>query len=337
MSHVLPALILMVLMLNSWSKPPSLVEAINQLDSTWTGVEKLEVVPTGPAYFSLVMLEQLAEAESLDKIRHLTQADLWKKQASPSSNQTGWTQLDNSWWMSSFEKPSKYGLRITSHFRTKFEAVDFHNRQDLESLPIGPFLPAHSVFAFDSILLTKASYTPQIPGGLSPATAQTNTAQSAHELLQTQIIPIQLHESEDGWQAQIDLSNGSGRLTIGTLHGGDGIEAWTQQEAIMFLPLAVAQSAFRPALHGGKDWKNLVGVSSNYDRAIEYGKLPLNDWIIHSQVRLTPHQAPAATYHGKQKPPQPKVLYPDKDLYYIIEGPHGETIFRGRFPLSNIK
>jgi hypothetical protein len=318
----------------SWSKPASLVTAINQLDRQWNKVGELEVVPNGPAFFGLVMLEQLAKSETEKQIAQWTQASQWKGKTAQSPNRTGWSQLDGTWWLSSLEEPSAYGENVTKHYRTSLETVDFHSRQALENLPVGPYVSAQSVFAFDSILYTQAIYAPQIPGGLSPVSG---TSDRSAEFLQTQIIPVQWHETRENWLVRIPLVGESGWLTLGTNAPPHSASVeWKEVDGIIFLPQKSAESIFRPAQYG-TNWTEVIGPTSDYGRAIEYDRLALNDWIIKSRVNFLPHQSPAPAHpHGK-KIQAPKVIRLDPAFYYLIEGPHGETIFRGQILSPSIQ
>lgn len=326
----------------AWGKPAPLVEAINQLDKQWEKTQSLEVIPTGPVFFGLVMLEQLASRETAAEISPWTNASQWKENKPQAANKTGWLKLDSTWWLSSLEVPSQHGRNVTSHYRTALASVDFHSRQALESLPIGVHVASQPTFSFDSILHTQVAYAPQIPGGLLPASGLsefTGLKGIPHpaEFLQTQIIPVQWHESGKDWLVRIPLSQQSGWLTAGNVspNSTNSLE-WKEIDAIIFLPQKSAESVFRPSQHGAK-WNSIVGSGSNYGRTIEYGQLALNEWVIQTQINFLSHQNPSLPHPQGKKIHAPRVIRLDRPFYYRIEGPHGETIFRGQISSPNIK
>lgn len=327
---------------SSWSKPTDMVEAVNALARTPAGSE-LAVVSPSAAFFTLVMLEHMADKQTEDYLQMITRSSLWRHDKMSAKLATGgWQKLDNEWWISEWVEPTPHFFSSASHFRTK---VHISSLREVSSTPPWSALLKKNTLspsAEGSLLWTEASFAPLFRGGLSKVpSSMVDFGSSAAAIkkvpyLQTSIINGKIRMDDEGNVEAIIPLAGNGTLILKIGHIEEAVEL-SESPIILFIPEMELVSHCRPIEVYG--WSELSSGFKDYGKYTSGHHLVLSDWVMKSTVDFSPHLDP----HEEQDPKEasysdpPMVVKIDRPFSFEIRGSHQEKLFEGAVEYQHLK
>lgn len=327
----------------SWSKPVDLVEAVNTLVSTPKGSD-LAVVSPSAAFFTLVMLEHMADSQTGEYLRTITRSNLWRNDKMSAELTTGgWQKLNNEWWISEWVKPTPHFFSSASHFKTKIHISSL--REVSSTPPWSGFLGKNTLssLAEGSLLWTEASFSPLFKGGLSKVPSSMvdfeNSASVIKKVpyLQTSIISGRLRRDAEGDVEVIIPLAGNGTLVLKVGHIEESSGEQTESPIILFIPEMKLVSHCRPIEVYG--WPELSSGLRDYGKYTDGRRLELSEWVMKSTVDFSPHPAPLEEQISKEVSysDPPIVVKVDRPFSFEIRGSHQEKLFEGVVEYHHLK
>jgi hypothetical protein len=290
-----------------------------------------EAFSPAAAFFTLVMLGELATGETENVIQKITRAGQWKsEQKSAVRDAGGWVQLENVWWAGRLTEPSDWGRDLMHRYKCELAKAKQTRPEILGEVRklIGD--NPGSTGDISGVLLTQAAYAPRWKYAMRIAEGgwpgDPGRAMGV-KCMQSRVMPIEIWGSgddDDEVAFSIDLEGGA-KMYIST-----GEQRWEGRgkavEAIVFLPIVMILGEI-----DSRDVECLKGVAgggANYGRAFEQDEGQLNNWIIRTRVDFRPYGESDWT-EVSEKISQPVVLSVDKPFTYKIIGANQETIAQG--------
>lgn len=327
---------------SSWSKPAEMVEAVNALERTPAGSEFAVVSPSA-AFFTLVMLEHMADKQTEDYLQMITRSSRWRHDKMAAKLATGgWQKLDNEWWISEWVEPTPHFFSSASHFRTN---VHISSLREVSSAPPWSALLKKNTIspsAEGSLLWTESSFAPLFKGGLSRVPSSlvdfgsSTGAIKKVPYLQTSIISGKIRRDDEGNVEAIIPLAGNGTLVLKTGHVEE-LGELIESPIILFIPEMELVSHCRPIEVYG--WSELSSGLKDYGKYTSGHHLGLSDWVMKSTVNFSPHPAPIEEQISKEVSysDPPIVVKIDRPFSFEIRGSHQEKLFEGAVEYQHLK
>lgn len=288
----------------------------------------------GAEFFSAVALGQMAEGETGGKLQSLTEVNAWKSQTvSGVGPGSGWLKFVNTMWIPSGGILSPRGARVCESFR--FSLQDGEPPEDSFAADGKTWRGSGDPGSERFFLLSEASFSPRIPGGLFVARGAGGGGDGSRTMLHTKILSVQYAKGGGGGLCVKIPLEGGGELLLCEEVAADGSGEWTRGDAIVFLPEATLRASYQP------EWAEadgaILGPDSGYGENAYGGRLSLARWMVDAQVRFGEHRAKDQDYipgdgADPARPPRPVLLRFDKGSRFEVKGGAGGVFFSGRFP-----
>lgn len=327
---VLLAGILLVSSNYGWAKPEGAVDGVNRLARSTERVGG-EAFSPAAAFFTLLMLGELGDGETGDRIHTITGLREWRGDAARAGGTVGWLALDNTWWLDRIDSPSDAGRRVVDRFRGRILPVDFWRAEDLREAGVDRWVSPGVARTLKGVLLTEADFRPRWKYAMRAAGTGDfkcgNGRSMRREYIQSRIIPAKVWTHGDGVEFAVELDGGGEAFfSTGEGRGTGGAEL---AEAIVFMPKFSAESIVDCGAM--EELGRAAGGGSAYGNLLSYGDAELSKWVQHSKVDFREggtNDWPGTTGAGKVARP-PVVLRLDAPFFYRITGAHGEVVMQG--------